>query len=69
MTTLLIGALPAVGYAVGGAKMAMAVLFTSILADVITNVHSFIIIATNHVGDDIYRFEVGLYKFANPVDP
>ena len=33
------------------------VLLTSILADVITNVHSFIIIATNHVGDDIYRFE------------
>ena len=34
-----------------------AVLATSILADVMTNVHSFIIIATNHVGDDIYRFE------------
>ena len=50
-------ALPALGYAVGGAKMATGVLLTSILADVITNVHSFIIIATNHVGDDIYRFE------------
>jgi fatty acid desaturase len=37
--------------------MATGVLLTSILADVITNVHSFIIIATNHVGDDIYRFE------------
>ena len=49
--------LPAVGYAVGGAGMATAALLTSILADVITNVHSFIIIATNHVGDDIYRFE------------
>ena len=33
------------------------VLLTSMLADVMTNVHSFIIIATNHVGDDIYRFE------------
>ena len=50
-------ALPALGYAVGGAQMATGVLLTSILADVITNVHSFIIIATNHVGDDIYRFE------------
>mmetsp|Transcript_36651 Transcript_36651/g.58871 ORF Transcript_36651/g.58871 Transcript_36651/m.58871 type:complete len:482 (-) Transcript_36651:508-1953(-) len=50
-------ALPAIGYAIGGAKMATAVLLTSILADVVTNVHSFIIIATNHVGDDIYRFE------------
>ena len=49
--------LPAVGYAVGGASMAGAVLATSILADVMTNIHSFIIIATNHVGDDIYRFE------------
>ena len=46
-------ALPALGYAVGGAQMATGVLLTSILADVITNVHSFIIIATNHVGDDI----------------
>jgi fatty acid desaturase len=50
-------ALPALGYAVGGAQLATGVLLTSILADVITNVHSFIIIATNHVGDDIYRFE------------
>ena len=51
--------LPAVGYAVGGAGMATAALLTSILADVITNVHSFIIIATNHVGDDISPLRVG----------
>ena len=51
------GVLPAVGYAVGGAQMATAVFLTSFLADLMTNVHSFIIIATNHVGDDIYRFE------------
>jgi len=50
-------ALPALGYAAGGQQMAVGVLLTSILADVITNIHSFIIIATNHVGDDIYRFE------------
>merc|ERR1712216_936503 len=49
--------LPAIGYAIGGPKAALAWWMTAVLADVITNVHSFIIIATNHVGDDIYRFE------------
>jgi len=27
------------------------------LADVVSNIHSFIIIATNHAGDDLYKFE------------
>ena len=27
------------------------------LADVLSNIHSFIIIATNHCGDDMYTFE------------
>ena len=27
------------------------------LSDVLSNIHSFIIIATNHCGDDMYRFE------------
>merc|ERR1719409_1461617 len=27
------------------------------LADVLSNIHSFIIIATNHCGDDMYKFE------------
>ena len=49
--------LPAIGYAIGGPKAALAWWMTAVLADVVTNVHSFIIIATNHVGDDIYRFE------------
>jgi len=49
--------LPAVGYAIGGAQMAAATLATTLLADLFTNLHSFIVIATNHVGDDIYRFE------------
>ncbi|CAL6432321.1 unnamed protein product [Bathycoccus prasinos] len=39
------------------AQMAMATLATTLLADLFTNLHSFIVIATNHVGDDIYRFE------------
>jgi len=29
------------------------------LADIITNIHSFIVIVTNHAGDDLYRFESG----------
>jgi hypothetical protein len=44
--------------------------YTSVLADAMTNLHSFIIIATNHVGDDVYRFEtpVGRCSFtvSNP---
>merc|ERR1719258_214540 len=27
------------------------------LADTLSNIHSFIIIATNHCGDDMYKFE------------
>ena len=55
--TFQFGVLPAVGYAIGGAQMAAATLATTLLADLFTNLHSFIVIATNHVGDDIYRFE------------
>jgi len=29
-----------------------------VLAEVLTNVHSFVVIATNHAGDDLYRFNV-----------
>ena len=28
-----------------------------LLADVLTNVHSFVVIVTNHAGDDLYRFD------------
>merc|ERR1719409_2435392 len=28
-----------------------------VLADMLSNIHSFIIIATNHCGDDMYKFE------------
>ena len=55
--TFSFGVLPAIGYAIGGKSVALAWLITAVMADVMTNVHSFIIIATNHVGDDIYRFE------------
>jgi fatty acid desaturase len=55
--TFQFGILPAIGYAIGGTQMAIATLATTVLADMFTNLHSFIVIATNHVGDDIYRFE------------
>jgi len=28
-----------------------------LLADVLSNIHSFIIISTNHAGDDMYQFD------------
>jgi fatty acid desaturase len=36
---------------------ALSMLLNSLLAELITNVHCFAIITTNHVGDDIYAFE------------
>jgi fatty acid desaturase len=37
-----------------------AVLLTSLLAEVFANVHSFLIIAPNHAGDDLHRFDGGV---------
>ena len=48
--TFQFGILPAIGYAIGGTQMAVATLATTVLADMFTNLHSFIVIATNHVG-------------------
>jgi len=31
-----------------------------VLAEILTNIHSFIIIVTNHAGDDMYRFQGGV---------
>lgn len=43
-----------------------SVLINTLLAECITNIHSFITIVTNHAGDDLYRFEgkpAGLEEF------
>ena len=32
-------------------------LISLVLAEILTNVHSFIVIVTNHAGDDLYRFD------------
>lgn len=43
-----------------GKKAALNVFLNSLLAEVITNIHAFIIIVPNHAGSDIYRFERGI---------
>jgi fatty acid desaturase len=40
-----------------GTVAAVNVLLNSLLAEAITNVHSFAIIVTNHAGDDLHRFD------------
>jgi len=44
-------------YLIGGPAMGNTALATMMAAEVITNIHSFIAIATNHAGNDLYRFE------------
>lgn len=40
-----------------GRQASVNVLLTSLMAEVMTNIHSFLIIVPNHSGDDVYRFE------------
>jgi fatty acid desaturase len=40
-----------------GTRAALFVLINSLIAEAITNVHSFLLIAPNHTGDDLYRFD------------
>jgi len=48
--------LPALFLPLGGFA-AMSVLLTSILAEIFTNMHSFLVIVPNHAGDDVMMFE------------
>merc|ERR1712070_1271138 len=50
-------AIPAPFYAFGGAAMGNIVLANMVLAELITNLHSFLTIVTNHCGRDLYRFD------------
>jgi len=43
--------------AMGGAVAATNVLINSLMAEVFANLHTFLIIGTNHVGDDLFIFE------------
>ncbi|MDQ6993529.1 MAG: fatty acid desaturase [Mariprofundus sp.] len=40
-----------------GESAVISVLFTSIIAEVFTNMHSFLVIVPNHAGDDVMMFE------------
>ena len=40
-----------------GTSASLAVLINLVLAELLTNAHSFFVIATNHSGDDMYRFD------------
>lgn len=40
-----------------GEVAALSILITRLLAEVITNLHTFAIIVPNHAGDDVFRFE------------
>jgi fatty acid desaturase len=47
-----------------GSKMYWNALTNLLLAEVLTNIHSFIIIAPNHAGNDMYRFRDGCRAFS-----
>jgi fatty acid desaturase len=49
------GALP-LAYAPLGPLAMKNVLVNSLIADVLTNVHTFLVVGPNHAGDDLYRF-------------
>jgi fatty acid desaturase len=50
------GLIPALFLPLGTAAWA-AVLINSLLAEIVANVHAFVIIVPNHAGDDVYRFD------------
>lgn len=50
------GALP-LFYLPLGPLAAMSALSNSILADVVTNVHTFLVVGPNHAGEDLYRYD------------
>ena len=50
--------IPALFIPLGG-HAALNVLLTVIAAELLTNLYTFILIASSHTGDDLYRFDVG----------
>lgn len=59
------GIIPSVTYILLGKERAHIALWTSIFAELMTNVHSFVIIACNHAGDDVYRFDTAVAPKSN----
>lgn len=48
---------PLIFYALFGQAVAMTALVNLLAAEVLTNIHSFIIVVPNHAGEDVYRFK------------
>jgi len=51
------GIIPGIAAVAFGATAGKLVLMNMLLAEILTNIHSFVIVVPNHVGEDIYRFE------------
>lgn len=49
--------IPGASWLLFGAQAAKTALISTFFAEILTNIHSFVVIATNHVGDDIYKFD------------
>jgi len=54
---LMFVAIPGFWYMVLGYDAAYNALVTMIVGELLTNIHTFCIIVTNHAGDDIYKFD------------
>mmetsp|Transcript_34207 Transcript_34207/g.87475 ORF Transcript_34207/g.87475 Transcript_34207/m.87475 type:complete len:490 (-) Transcript_34207:224-1693(-) len=54
---VMFGVIPGAAYALLGAQAGITTLTTMVVAELLTNLHSFAVIATNHAGEDIYKFE------------
>jgi len=50
------GVIPALFLPLGAAAW-LAVLINSLIAELVANVHAFVVIVPNHAGDDVYRFD------------
>jgi len=50
-------AVPLPFFLIGGQTMGLVVLANMVAAEIFTNLHSFLAIATNHCGNDVYRFD------------
>lgn len=59
------GIIPGLTYVILGKESAYTALYACIFAELLTNVHSFIIIACNHAGDDVYRFDTPVAPKSN----
>lgn len=59
------GIVPGVAYALLGKEYAQTALYATIFAELLTNLHSFIIIACNHAGDDVYKFDTPVLAKSN----